>query len=119
MSDNYPPGAFAVICKMERNAQNYDDLLKENKELTKWYYLECAKNDEPDLKGHKVCYHIIDEINEEQDAIRSCIRDVLKSIADGKSIHDFNSFELLVYKCFMRFVERDAELIMSSEFTEL
>ena len=119
MPDNYPPGAFAAICRIERNAQNYDELLKENEKLTKWYYLECAKNDEPDLKGNKVCYHIIDELNEEQDALKACIRDVMKSIADGKSIHDFNSFELLVYKCFMKFIEYDAQWTTDKEFMEI
>lgn len=119
MPDNYPPGAFASIFSTERNAQIYDELLAKNTLAFKDYYLSLAKEDQPDLKGRKVCYHVIDELNEEQDAIKACIRDVLKSIADGKSIHAFNSFELLVYKCFMRFVERDAQAIVDSEFTEL
>lgn len=119
MSDNYPPGAFAEICRIERNAKNYAELLKENEQLTKWYYLDCSKNDAPDDKGHKICYHLIDELNEDQEGLQSCIRDAMKSIADGKSIHDFNSFELLVYKCFMQFVEREAQSVTDSEFVEL
>jgi len=119
MSDNYPPGAFAAICRTERNAKNYEELLAENERLEKEYYLSCARNDEPDADDHKICYHLIDEINEDQDALKSCIRDAMKSIADGKSIHDFNSFELLVYKCFMQFVEREAESLTDREHTEL
>lgn len=119
MSDNYPPGAFAEICRIERNAQNYEELLSENQGLIRWYYLDCAKNDAPDEKGHKICYHLIDELNEDQDGLRSCIRDVIKSIADGKSVQDFNSFEQLVYKYFVRFVEREAEKTTDNEYTEL
>ena len=119
MSDNYPPGAYAELCKIESMEEQHDTLLSKCILISKDYYLSLAKEDQTDLKGRKVCYHVIDELNEEQDAIRSCIRDVLKSIADGKSIHDFNSFDLLVYKCFMKFIERDAELIMNSGFTEL
>jgi hypothetical protein len=119
MFDNYPPGAFSDICRMEALANEDDTLLSKFTLISKDYYLSLAKEDRADLKGRKVCYYVIDELNEKQDAIRSCIRESLKLIADGKSIHDFNSFDLLVYKCFMTFIERDAELIVNSDFTEL